>query len=72
MNIYILKHFRNAPLYIYCFFSNMVKFMVSLGHILCSCTMKNDLLKFGFDHADRFDVMMTIAFFNNLRLERGC
>ena len=26
------------------FFSSMVKFRVFLGHILCSCTMKNDLL----------------------------
>ena len=34
--------------------------------------MKNDLLLFGFDHAVRFDVIMTLAFFNNLRLEPGC
>ena len=34
--------------------------------------MKNDLLKFGFGHALRFDVIMTIVFFNNLRLKHGC
>ena len=34
--------------------------------------MKNDFRLFGFDHAVRFDVIMTIAFFNNLRLEPGC
>ena len=41
----------------------MVKFRVFLGHGLCSCAMKNDLLYFGFDHAVRFDVIMTMAFF---------
>ena len=50
----------------------MVKFRVFLGHILCACKMKNDLLLFGFDHAVRFDVIMTIAFLNYLRLELGC
>ena len=34
--------------------------------------MKNDLLYFGFDHAIRFDVIVTLVFFNNLRLKRGC
>ena len=34
--------------------------------------MKNDLLQFGFDHAIRFDVIVTLVFFNNLRLKRGC
>ena len=34
--------------------------------------MKNDLLKFGFDYAIRFDVIVTLVFFNNLRLKRGC
>ena len=33
--------------------------------------MENDLLQFGFDHAIRFDVIVTLAFFNNLRLKRG-
>ena len=30
--------------------------------------MKSDLLLFGFDHAIRFDVIVTLVFFNNLRL----
>ena len=34
--------------------------------------MKNDLLHFGFDHTVRFDVIMTLAFFENLRLKHGC
>ena len=31
--------------------------------------MKNKLLQFGFDHTVRFDVIMTLAFFENLRLK---
>ena len=34
--------------------------------------MKNNLLEFDFDHAVRFDVIMTLVFFNNLRLKHGC
>ena len=34
--------------------------------------MKSDLLKFGFDHAICFDVIMTLVFLNNLRLKRRC
>ena len=34
--------------------------------------MKNDLLQFGFDYAIRFDVIVTLVFFNNLRLKLGC
>ena len=34
--------------------------------------MKHDLLQFGFDHAVRFDVIMTLVFFNNMRLKHGC
>ena len=34
--------------------------------------MKNDLLLFGFDHVVRFDVIMTLVFFNNLHLKHGC
>ena len=33
---------------------------------------KHDLLLFGFDHAIRFDVIMTLVFFNNLSLKRWC
>ena len=34
--------------------------------------MKSDLLLFGFDNAIRFDVIMTLVLFNNLRLKCGC
>ena len=50
----------------------MTELRIFPGHILCSCTMKNDLLLFGFDHAVRFDVIIMLVFFNNLRLKHGC
>ena len=31
--------------------------------------MKNESLQFGFDHTVRFDVIMTLAFFEKLRLK---
>ena len=33
--------------------------------------MKTRFAVFGFNHAVRFDVIMTLAFFNNLRLKHG-
>ena len=50
----------------------MVKLMIFSWSHFMSVTMKSDLLLFGFDHAIRFDVIMTLVFFNNLRLKRGC
>ena len=40
----------------------MVGLRIFFGNILCPCTMKKDLLLFGFDHAICFDVIMTLVF----------
>ena len=37
-------------------------------HILCSCTMNNDLPLIGLDHDFHSDVIMTLVFSNDLRL----
>ena len=34
--------------------------------------MKKHLLLFGFDNAVHFDIIMTLVFFNNLRLKQRC
>ena len=47
----------------------MAGLMIFFGHIVCPCIMKNNLLLFGFDHAIRFEVIMTLVFFNNLHLK---
>ena len=51
---------------------NKISYLILSYLISCPCTMKNDLLQFGFDYAICFDVIVTLVFFNNLRLKRGC
>ena len=68
----ILKYFRHAPLYIYWVFSNMVELRVfSWSHFMFVYNEKR-LAAVNFDHAVRLDVIMALAFFNNLHLNHGC
>ena len=54
-----------------CIFVSMVQVIQNIfNYILCSCTMRNDLLLVGFEHTFHSDVIMTSVFFNNLSLAK--
>ena len=64
-NTYTQK-FRNGLISVYSSVWSMLEY--SYNHILCSCTMQNDLPLIGFDQSLHSNVIMTSVFFNNLRL----
>ena len=55
--------------YIYLNAINPLFLSNDLNHILCSCTMSNDLLENGVDHDFHSDVFMTSVNFDKWRLK---
>ena len=65
--IYTLtQKFRNRLISVFSSVWSMLEY--SYTHILCSCTVWNNLPIIGFDHTLHSDVIMTSVFFNKLRL----
>ena len=64
----ILRDFKNATLYIHCFFSTILIQKCFLYHFLFPDIMDHYLPKLRFAHAVHPDVTLTLVFFNNCRL----